>query len=268
MSGFRQKVAIPRVDTSAPLRREPVIVRGALADMPAFSAWTDDYLRERVGDVIVPIEYSLRPIYRPNPKLNEGRYFRTEMAMQQCIDTITQPTTRFWHYLSALSIADHLPTLMVDLRTPEHLPASRLRGANLFFGPDGSGSQLHYDVTDNLMCVLRGAKRVLLVSPGHFRRLYPLSCWTAGNYASQVDVFANDAQARFPRFHDLVGHEAIVEAGEMLYIPQGWWHHVVNAGITLGVTFSYNAPAWRTVLWRNTRVHLHRVASWVRRHPE
>lgn len=44
---------------------------------------------------------------------------------------------------------------------------------------------------------------------------------------SQVDLSCPDA-SRFPRFDDAQGFEVILQPGELLYIPQYWWHHIEN----------------------------------------
>ena len=44
---------------------------------------------------------------------------------------------------------------------------------------------------------------------------------------AQVDFDAPDAD-RFPRFGEARGFEATLEPGELLYIPQYWFHHVEN----------------------------------------
>jgi mannose-6-phosphate isomerase-like protein (cupin superfamily) len=45
--------------------------------------------------------------------------------------------------------------------------------------------------------------------------------------------------ARFPNFKDLKGVEAIVNPGEILYIPMYWWHHVINVEDTVAINFWY-----------------------------
>ena len=45
----------------------------------------------------------------------------------------------------------------------------------------------------------------------------------------QVDFFAPDSdRTRFPRFGAAQPYEAVLSAGELLFIPQYWWHHIEN----------------------------------------
>lgn len=42
---------------------------------------------------------------------------------------------------------------------------------------------------------------------------------------TQVD-FDNPDFDKFPHFRDIRGLEAVVEPGEVLYIPKYWWHYI------------------------------------------
>ena len=56
----------------------------------------------------------------------------------------------------------------------------------------GSRSSLHYDPYQNLLCVVRGAKRVRLYSPAMTRNLYPMPVYGESPNHSAVDVAAPD----------------------------------------------------------------------------
>jgi hypothetical protein len=57
----------------------------------------------------------------------------------------------------------------------------------------------------------------------------------------QVD-FERPDYARFPKFREARGQEAIVGPGDVLYIPIYWWHHiesVMRGGYTISINFWY-----------------------------
>ncbi|GGX73517.1 cupin-like domain-containing protein [Massilia dura] len=87
----------------------------------------------------------------------------------------------------------------------------------------------HYDAPDNLACVTAGRRRFTLFPPDQLANLYvgPLDFTPAGQAISLVDLHAPDFE-RFPRFREALAHAQVaeMEAGDALFIPSMWWHHV------------------------------------------
>jgi hypothetical protein len=87
----------------------------------------------------------------------------------------------------------------------------------------------HNDVPDNLACVAAGRRRFTLFPREQFRNLYlgPVDNTPAGRAISMVDFHAPDFSAH-PRFREALAHAqtAELDAGDALYIPALWWHHV------------------------------------------
>jgi len=87
----------------------------------------------------------------------------------------------------------------------------------------------HYDLPDNLACVAAGRRRFTLFPPEQLANLYvgPLDFTPAGQAFSLVDFHAPDF-TRFPQFAEALEHAQVAEmdAGDALFIPSMWWHHV------------------------------------------
>lgn len=87
----------------------------------------------------------------------------------------------------------------------------------------------HNDTPDNLACVAVGRRRFTLFPRDQFRNLYlgPIDNTPAGRAVSMVDFHAPDFAAH-PGFREALRHAemAELEAGDALYIPAMWWHHV------------------------------------------
>lgn len=87
----------------------------------------------------------------------------------------------------------------------------------------------HYDVPDNIACVVAGRRRFTLFPPEQVGNLYigPLDLTPAGQPISLVDI-KNPDLARFPRFAQALEHAHTVELepGDALFIPSQWWHAV------------------------------------------
>ena len=87
----------------------------------------------------------------------------------------------------------------------------------------------HNDVPHNLACVAVGRRRFTLFPREQFRNLYlgPVDNTPAGRAISLVDLHAPDLE-RHPRFAEALESAltAELDAGDALYIPSLWWHHV------------------------------------------
>ncbi len=107
----------------------------------------------------------------------------------------------------------------------------------------------HNDFPDNLCCVAVGRRRFTLFPRDQFRNLYlgPVDNTPAGRAVSMVD-FHNPDFERFPRFREALAHAQTVEleAGDALYIPSMWWHHVEGlAAFNVLVNYWWrDTPRW------------------------
>ncbi len=107
----------------------------------------------------------------------------------------------------------------------------------------------HNDVPDNLACVAVGRRRFTLFPREQFRNLYlgPIDNTPAGRAVSMVD-FHNPDFAAHPRFRDALAHAQVaeLEAGDALYIPAMWWHHVEGlAAFNVLVNYWWrSSPRW------------------------
>ena len=104
----------------------------------------------------------------------------------------------------------------------------------------------HFDVSDNIACVVAGRRRFTLFPPEQVRNLYigPLDFTMAGQPASMVCVADPDFE-RFPRFREALAAAQVadLEPGDAIYIPELWWHNV-EALDPLNILINY----W----WRDT----------------
>uniref|UniRef100_T1JJC4 JmjC domain-containing protein n=1 Tax=Strigamia maritima TaxID=126957 RepID=T1JJC4_STRMM len=113
----------------------------------------------------------------------------------------------------------------------------------LLIATEGNITPCHYDEQQNFFAQVRGSKRVFLFPPEQFECLYPYPVYHPHDRQSQVD-FDNPDYERFPKFREIEAMEAVVEPGDVLYIPMYWWHHVESlqtGGYTVSVNFWYRA---------------------------
>jgi lysine-specific demethylase 8 len=224
-------------------RGEPVILSGIARQWPAFSLMKPGVLKQMFGEVVVPVRES-------DDELN---YFfgqaagKSTMKLGEYIDAISGPS-RAGHarpYLGNIPFdhpqtRQHLQRLKGALPFPNYFPNQIYGDLRIWIGAEGQRSTIHNDNYHNLNAQLYGRKRYLLFAPEQHPQLYTAlvneTCW-----ASPVDPERPD-YAQYPMFEDAEGCEAVLEAGDMIYIPLFWWHYVVALDLSISVSrFSYLA---------------------------
>jgi hypothetical protein len=87
----------------------------------------------------------------------------------------------------------------------------------------------HYDLKENIGCVVAGRRRFTLYPPEQIGNLYPgpLELTPAGTPVSVVDPQAPDLE-KYPRFAEAAAaaQSAELRPGDAIYIPYYWWHAV------------------------------------------
>ena len=77
-----------------------------------------------------------------------------------------------------------------------------------------------------------GRKRWRFISPLETPRLYNFN-----GVFSQVDLDRPDL-ARYPLFGEATVLDIVLEPGETVFLPLGWWHHVTSLELSLSFSFS------------------------------
>lgn len=129
-----------------------------------------------------------------------------------------------------------LPGLAAEAALVSPIPVERFHSINAWIGNGGQVADFHYDLDHNFICMLAGAKRVVLAPPQAMRALYPRALDRApyGAAASSVRLLAGDDPAR-PLLREAASgfQVAAPRAGDVLYVPPYWWHHVESAGLNV-----------------------------------
>jgi len=116
---------------------------------------------------------------------------------------------------------------------PEFLDELDTKGKVFFwFGPVGTITPLHHDPLNLMMAQVYGRKRWRIISPEQTPLLY--------NYVgvfSKVDC-ENPDYNRYPLFKDVNIIETVLEPGELIFIPVGWWHQVKALDISISLSFT------------------------------
>jgi len=113
----------------------------------------------------------------------------------------------------------------------------------LFVGMAGVETPLHFDERENLFYQVRGTKEIAVFPFVDYTRLYPFPTSHPCDRQSMVGTPVSPDVGAFPRFSEAVGHYATLQAGDLLYLPYGWWHWLRNLEhLTVSVSFWSTTP--------------------------
>ena len=128
-------------------------------------------------------------------------------------------------YIQSVPVADHLPDFQKDNDLDITHPTA---SARIWIGNQAI-VQAHFDLKENIACVVSGRRRFTLFPPEQTPNLYPgpFEMTMAGPPVSMVDLADPDFE-KHPRFREAMEHALVaeMEPGDALYIPYFWWHHV------------------------------------------
>lgn len=214
---------------------KPVLLRNALSSWPALKKWTRDYLLTHTKDV----RFAAGPITLTLPD-----YFRYSDSAEE-----ERPL-----YIFDSKFAEKAPQLALDYEVPiyfredlfsilgeEERPDYRW----LIAGPARSGSSFHIDPnsTSAWNAVVKGAKKWVMyppevVPPGVFPSPDGADVATS---VSITEWFMN-FYAETRRGGGAAGVrpvECVCRAGEVVFVPRGWWHVVINLEESVAITQNF-----------------------------
>lgn len=215
----------------------PVVLAGLVADWPIVAAARES--RDALARDIKALDAGLRPHLIEAPADAAGRIFyrddlagfnftRTPVAIGATIDRLLQladaPDAPAL-FLESMSTGSYLPGFARRHRMP--LLDDRVE-ARMWIG-NAVKVNTHFDLANNIACVVGGRRRFTLFPPEQIDNLYlaPLDFTPSGAPVSLVQFTAPDL-SRFPRYAEALRNamQAELGPGDALYIPYGWWHHV------------------------------------------
>jgi hypothetical protein len=217
----------------------PVVITDFASQSNAVKYWSLDSLRSVLGESEVEV-MSGREADADYEKRADHHRHRIRFAA--FIDSIVSGDHSNDTYLVANNrLLDHPEAKPLWSDLPDGhgiLDPTQTRGNTfLWVGPGGTITPLHYDLMNVLLVQLIGWKRVRLIPSTEM----PLVYNDVGVF-SQVDLDAPDLE-RFPRFADVHVYDIKIGPGHAVFIPVGWWHHVVSLNPSVSVSFvNFAAP--------------------------
>ncbi|MEL7021012.1 MAG: cupin-like domain-containing protein [Bacteroidota bacterium] len=221
--------------------QRPVIVKHFYGeDAPMYKKWTFDYFKSKLGNVEVGI-YDAEGEKRQDDRSYKGS--DNKMKFGEYLDMVqAEPTTR---RLFLFNVFKHKPDLFDDFEFPDVADRVLKKLPFAFFGGQGAVTRIHRDMDNSnvYLTELHGRKRVVLFDPKYSDMLYR---YPFGTHTS-IDINHPDYD-KYPALAKVKGYDCIIEAGDTIFMPSGWWHHIEYQTAGIGFSMRSISPYTGTVL--------------------
>lgn len=204
---------------------KPLVIKNLAKQWPAYTKWNWDYFKNLVGNQKVGLYNNTKSdAYTP---INTADDYKT---FGEYIDMIKAGPAGWRIFL--FNIFDHAPSLTKDFTWPEHLMKGFVKKyPMLFTGGQSSITHMHFDidVSHILHTQFVGKKRVLLFPYQEKDKLYrkPFEVLSLADFSNYYDAEKTKVDyEKFPALKEAKGYEIILEHGDTLFMPAGYWHHM------------------------------------------
>ncbi len=212
-------------------KQKPVVIEQLTADWPAYEKWNLHYIKNIAGEKVVPL-YDDRPVSHKDG-FNQAH---AEMKMSEYVDLLLSKPTNYRIFL--YNLIKEVPSLKNDFLWPDIGLNLVKQLPMLFFGGENSKVFMHYDIdySNILHFHFHGKKRCVLFAPDQTPYLYKVP----HALISREDIdFDNPDFNKWPALKLARGLVAELNHGEMLYMPEGYWHYMTY--VTPGFSMSLRA---------------------------
>lgn len=202
----------------------PVVLRGCQVG-PCTTQWTTSYLKEAIGG---ERKVSVHVATSDTMDFQNKNFQYINQDFGTFIDGIEKGERLYLRALSKDSpskepttLSSDFPSIANDFQLPDELSYVQQNAHSSPLRISGPVNMwLHYDVMANVYCQIRGRKKLLLFPPQDISHL----AFDPGASSSSLNIFAPDATTQHPALVHTHPHEAILDPGDILFIPAMWSH--------------------------------------------
>ena len=213
---------------------EPRVLRGLVSAWPALTRWTT------AASLTAPVPASATVDVLVNDCAGSaGRREAESSSFEGFVAgpwAAREPGAR----LAQEPLTGALAGLAADASMPGLLePVAGRATAHLWLTGGVSTASLHYDSLHGLLCVATGSKTVTLAPPSATALLDPAP--PGGESANHAGAAALALAAAPGALH------TVLAPGDVLFIPNGWWHAVASSERTAAVSFWWASDLVRAI---------------------
>jgi len=223
---------------------QPYIVKKYAKDWFAFNNWSFNFLKKLDQNLLV------------NTVVGNAASGNTQMIsikFEEYIDKIINTKTNA--FLSTFHLFKKFPKLK------KHINYNNIKNKSLIYhllgwiGPAGTITGFHCDWSENINVQIKGKKIFYLVNPKYNKYMYISDRFERISWTSSIEL-KNLDHNKFPLFKNVKLIKVVLDEGDAIYIPRGWWHYVESIEPSINVSIHY----WRTVnFFRDLLIELLKV---------
>ena len=233
--------------------QEPVVMENMISIWPATRKWSPQYFQSEHGEEEVEIIH-----HRANDETHLESFLKNdvhETTLADYVDSLDS-IEKSYALREEYNIFEMLPGLIEDVNhfapftTRERCLHADFYKA-LWFGPKGYVTGMHADSGHLLLFHFYGHKRILFFAPDQTEFLYQekMEISEAGqSMPEEVAVYFSEnvrwakVNALQPDYHkypllkQAQYYEAHLSPGQVLYLPNQWWHTVESKDISISIS--------------------------------
>lgn len=220
--------------------KTPVIIKGVTKNTAAEEKWSLDYFKNTMGEVLLDVYDN------GNKNAAASAYTQADLKM------------KFRDYLEIIEKNEHTdlriflcnlfkynPQLRKDFPCPTIFKGLLDHKGYMFFGGKDTTVRIHYDIdmSNVLHTHFGGRKRVLLFAPEYSKLLYrlPFNTYSLAN-------FDNPDYSKYPALKHVKGYEFVLEHGDSLFMPSGYWHYMTYLEGSFSVSYRKLSPSLKDTM--------------------
>ncbi|XP_030375593.1 bifunctional peptidase and (3S)-lysyl hydroxylase Jmjd7 [Scaptodrosophila lebanonensis] len=243
----------------------PVVIRNAVSHWEAVKKWTPKFIAEALNDRFVDVAITPNGFADGLATESGVEFFvlplETQMPLSHLIQRLDDPTGPVCYIQKQNSNFFDFPELTKDIDVKDLAFAQQCfnkepDAINFWMGDSRAVTSMHKDPYENLYCVISGHKDFILLPPYQLccvpRRKYPTGRYKrrkCGQFYIEplmsetewvsIDPLAPDL-AKYPEYSKASPLHVRVLAGDVLYLPNYWFHHVRQSHKCIAVNFWYD----------------------------
>jgi len=234
-----ESVSVDEVKELLLTSRRPLIFSGLDHSFEFLKKWNLDFFKQ--FDSMVPVQ-------KPEP--DGVNYFINykSIHLPKFINSIRNGENL---YIGAREILtakgqrsdkDGLGELASEIKIPSWIDEPNIYSSNLWIGAGNNHTLLHYDPWNSILMLAEGNKEFIVIPNTDTQKVYPYSSFnikalTEGRVLhSKINPL--NVQKQFQsKFGTIKARSGKISAGEMIFIPAGYWHYVKSTNLNIGINF-------------------------------
>jgi lysine-specific demethylase 8 len=216
----------------------PVIIEKGGSDWPCSKKWSFESFRQRFGQATLKLVHH-KGLSDDDIVLDQE--FTEEMGFGDFLDQVLSGGMKYMRFSPILEM---FPELVddFDMKFLSEMPGKMSFGTTFeaFIGGKKTFTPLHNAPTPFFFVNVCGVKRWALIPNYYLPVLNPPADGMSYNH-SGADVSRADPE-NFPGFESVDRMEALVQPGDLFFMPSWLWHSVQNETPTIGVRCGFMYP--------------------------